>query len=271
MQIGLALFCLVVTVYSARAWRRSPVYSLRATVAASAALVAGLALAVLLVLEIANHLPSQSPGLIVLCCLVPVAAAVLGLAVVIVRITEGRAARPRAGTKALNSRRRKLYPWLWGTGIFLVLLVVWALLAGPSYTDVLFVQAGLVLVVGASLLGGLYLKAQRIDLAIAALKSDFWVHWQQGPGQGESWFGPAGLLAGEAFAPWLSSGNYLLRAHSEGPGSGSLVFTFAKYPSPDVTIRVPVPAGRESELEALEAKLRARCPKARIGFGVPAA
>jgi hypothetical protein len=34
---------------------------------------------------------------------------------------------------------------------------------------------------------------------------------------------------------------------------------------------VPVPAGRESELEALEAKLRARCPKARIGFGMPTA
>ncbi len=270
MQIGLALIILAITVYSARAWRRSPVYSLRATVGASAALVAGLTLAVLLVLEIANHLPGQSPGLIVLCCLVPVAAAVLGLAVVIVRITDGRAARPPAGTKVLNSRRRKLYPWLWVAGIVLVLLIVWALLAGPSYADVLFAQAGLLLVVGVSLLGGLYLKARRIDLAIAALKSDFWVHWQ-GPGQGESWLGPAGLLAGEAFAPWLSSGNYLLRAHSEGLGSGALVFTFAKYPSPDVTIRVPVPAGRESEFEALEAKLRARCPKARIGFGVPAA
>ena len=270
MQIGLALFCLAIAVHSARVWRQSPVYSLRSTVGASVALVTGLTLAVLLVLEIANHLPSQSPGLIVLCCLVPVAAAVLGLAAVIMRITDGRAARPPAGTKALNSHRRKLYPWLWGTGIVLLLPIVWAELAGPSYADALFVLAGLVLVVGASLLGGLYLKARRIDLAIAALKSDFWVHWQQGSGQGESWLGPAGLLAGEAFAPWLSSGNYLLDAHAEGLGSGSLVFTFAKYPSPDETIRVPVPAGRESELEALEAKLRARCPKARIGFGVPA-
>jgi hypothetical protein len=35
---------------------------------------------------------------------------------------------------------------------------------------------------------------------------------------------------------------------------------------------VSVPAGRQCDLEALEAKLRARCPKARIGFGVvPAA
>jgi len=271
VHIGLGFFILVITVYAAMAWRRSPVYSLKSTLWASVALVTGLALTVLLVMVIANHLPGQSPGLIVLYCLVPVAAAVLGLAVVIVRITEGKAARPPAGTKALNSRRRKLYPWMWGAGILLVLLIVWALLAGPLYADALFVQAGLVLVVGVSLLGGLYLKARRIDLAIAALKYDFWVHWQQGPGQDESWLGPAGLLTGEAYAPWLSSGNYLLHAHAEGPGSGSLVFTFAKFPSPDQTIRVPVPAGRESELEALEAKLRARCPKARIGFGVPAA
>jgi len=271
VQIGLALFILVITVYSARAWRQSPLYSLKSTVLASVALVTGLAVAVLLVLEIANHLPSQSPGLIVLCCLVPVAAAVLGLAAVIMRITDRKAARPTAGTKALNSHRRKLYPWLWGSGIVLLLLIVWAELAGPLYADALYVQAGLVLVIGVSLLGGLYLKARRIDLAIAALKSDFWVHWQQGPGQGESWLGPAGLLAGEAFMPWLSSGTYLLVAHAEEIGSGSLVFTFAKYPGPDVTIRVPVPAGRESELEALEAKLRSLCPKASIGFGVPAA
>ncbi len=271
MQIGLALFCLVIAIYSARAWRRSPVYSLKSTVAACAALVTGLTLAVLLVLEIAYHPPSQSPGAIVLCCVAVIAAVVLGLAAVIVRITDGRAAGPPAGTKPLNRHRRKLYPWLWGTGIVLLLLIVWANLAGPSDADALYVMTGLLLVVGVSILGSLYLKARRTDLAIAALKCDFWVHWQQGPGQSESWLGPAGLLAGEAFMPWLSSGTYLLDARAEWLGSGSLVFTFAKYPGPVVTIRVPVPAGRESELEALEAKLRARCPKARIGFGAPAA
>jgi hypothetical protein len=132
-------------------------------------------------------------------------------------------------------------------------------------------MAALVLVVGVSLLGGLYLKARRTDLAIAALKCDFWVHWQQTPGQSESWLGPAGLLAGEAFMPWLSSGTYLLDARAERLSSASLVFTFAKYPGPVETIRAPIPAGREGDLEALEAKLRARCPKARIGFGMPTA
>ena len=271
MQIGLALFCLVIAIYSARAWRRSPAYSLKSTIGAGAALVTGLTLLVVLVLEIADHLPGQSPGVIVLCCVVVIAAVVLGLAAVIMRITDGKAAGPPAGTKALNRHRRKLYPWLWGSGIALLLLLVWAALAGPLYADALFVLAGLVLVIGASLLGGLYVKARRTDLAIAALKYDFWVHWQQGPGQGESWLGPAGLLAGEAFMPWLSSGTYLLDARAEWLSSGFLVFTFAKYPGPVVTIRVPIPAGRESDLEALEAKLRARCSKARIGFGASAA
>ncbi|MGD0787119.1 MAG: hypothetical protein ABR898_03975 [Terracidiphilus sp.] len=271
MQIGLALFCLVIAIYSARVWRQSPAYSLKSVVGAIVALVTGLALVVVLVLEIANHTPSQSPGVVVLCCVVVIAAVVLGLAAAIVRITDGRAARPPAGTKPLNRHRRKLYPWLWVMGIILLLLIVWANLAGPADADALFVMAGFVLVVGASILGGLYLKARRTDLAIAALKCDFWVHWQQGPGQGESWLGPAGLLARDEFMPWLSSGTYLKEARAEGLGSGYLLFTFAKYPSADERIRVLVPAGRESELEALEAKLRARCPKARIGFGMPTA
>ncbi len=271
MQIGLALLCLVIAIHSARAWRQSPLYSLKSVVGAIVALVTGLTLVVVLVLEIAYHPPSESRGVVILYCVALIAAVVLGLAVVIMRITDGRAARPPAGTKALNSHRRKLYPWMWGSGIVLLLLIVWANLAGPSYADALFAQAALLLVVGACILGGLYLKARRTDLAITALKSDFWVHWQQVPGQGESWLGPAGLLAGDEFMPWLSSGTYLLNARAEGRGRGSLVFTFAKYPGPVVTIRVPVHAGRESELEALEAKLRARCSKARIGFGVPAA
>jgi hypothetical protein len=271
VQIGLALFCLVIAIYSARVWRQSPAFSLKAVAGAIVALVTGLTLAVLLVLEIAYHPPSDSPGVVILCCVALTAAVVLGLSAVIMRITDGRAARPPAGTKPLNSHRRKLYPWLWGTGMVLLLLIVWANLAGSLYADALFVLAGLVLVIGASLLGGLYLKARRTDLAIAALKCDFWAHWQQGPGQSESWLGPAGLLAGEAFMPWLSSGTYLLNAHAEWLSSGSLVLTFAKYPGPDVTIHVPVPAGRESELVTLEAKLRALCPKARIGFGVPTA
>ena len=271
MQIGLALFCLVIAIYSARVWRQSPVFSLKAVAGAIVALVTGLTVVVVLVLEIAYHPPSQSPGVVILCCVALIAAAVLGLSAVIIRITDGRAARPHAGTKPLNRHRRKLYPWMWGSGIVLLVLIVWANLAGPSNADLLFVMAGFLLVVGASSLGGLYIKARRTDLAIAALKCDFWVHWQQGPGLGESWLGPAGLLAGEAFMPWLSSGTYLLDARAEGRGRGSLALTFAKYPGPVMTIRVHVPAGRESELAALEAKLRAHCPKARIGFGVPAA
>jgi len=271
VQIGLALFCLVIAIYSARVWRQSPLYSLKSVAGAIVALVTGLTLAVVLVLEIAYHPPSDSPGVVILCCVALTAAVVLGLSAVIMRITDGKAARPPAGTKPLNSHRRKLYPWLWGSGIVLLLLIAGAALAGPLYADALFVLAGLVLVIGASLLGGLYVKARRTDLAIAALKYDFWVHWQQGPGQGESWLGPAGLLAGEAFMPWLSSGTYLLDARAEWLSSGFLVFTFAKYPGPVVTIRVPIPAGRESDLEALEAKLRARCSKARIGFGASAA
>jgi hypothetical protein len=67
--------------------------------------------------------------------------------------------------------------------------------------------------------------------------------------------------------PWLSSGNYLTEARVEKGPPISLLLTFqkafgARYVP--VTIRVPVPVGRESDLKLLEEKLRARCPKAQI-------
>jgi hypothetical protein len=187
-----------------------------------------------------------------------------------VRITDGPIARVAAGTKLENMNRRKLYPWLLGAGLALLLLLGWAALVSSENAEALVSIAAIVMAVCAAALGSLYMKARRTDYASTALKADFWLHWQDSSGQDETWLGPDGLLIGDAFTPWLTSGNYLTEARIERAPALSLLLTFVKaYGASGVprTTRVLVPEGRESDLELLEGKLRARCPKARINLG----
>jgi hypothetical protein len=221
-------------------------------------------------LLIADHFSSQSPEVITLCCIVLITAITLGLAAIILRITDGPIFKLPPGVKPVSTHRRKLYPWILGTGFFLLLLLVPAALVAPLTALALLIFAAFVLVVGAILLGGLYIKARRADYAITNLMICFWVHWQYVPGQSEAWFGPAGLLYGGQYLPWLASANYLIEARAELVSSAFLILTFEKFygrESLPVTIRVPIPEGRESDVQLLEEKLRMQCPKARIQFG----
>jgi hypothetical protein len=267
MQIFLALFCAGIAFYAWQSWRRNPLYSLKSTLMDAAVILLGLALVVGFSELIAFHLPSQSPAVIVLCCMVVIAAISLGLIAASFRITDGPIARVPAGTKPDSRNRRKLTPWILGTGLVLLLLLGWAALVLPEEAELPLVFAALVLMIGVAALGSLYLKARRSDYASAALKADFWVHWQDSTGKDETWLGPDGLLCGGEYAPWLSSGNYLTEARVERGSTVSLLLTFEKAfgaRTAPVTTRVPIPKGRESDVELLEGKLRARCPKARI-------
>lgn len=266
MQFFLAFFCAGIAFYAWQSWRRNPIYSLKNTLVDAAVILLGLALVVGFTELIAFHLPSQSPALIVLCCVAVIAAITLGLVAASFRITDGPIAKVPAGTKPENRNRRKLTPWILGTGLVLLLLLVWAALVSPEEAELPLVFAALVLMIGVASLGGLYIKARRSDYASTALKTNFWVHWQD-----DIWLGPDGLLCGGAYTPWLSSGNYLTNARIVTGSTVSLLLIFqkafgARYAP--VTTRVPVPEGRESELKLLEEKLRARCPKARIDFRV---
>jgi hypothetical protein len=262
MQFFLAFFCAGIAFYAWQSWRRNPLYSLKSTLMDAAVILLGLALVVGFSELIAFHLPSQSPALITLCCIAVIAAITLGLIAASFRITDGPIARVPAGTKPDKRNRRKLTPWILGAGLVLLLLLGWAALVSPEEAELPLIFAALVLMIAMASLGGLYLKALRSDYASAALMANFWVHWQD-----DTWMGPDGLLCGGAYTPWLSSSNYLTDARIETGPHISLLLTFekafgARYLA--VMTHVPVPEGRESDLELLEGKLRARCPKARI-------
>ena len=259
MQFFLAFFCAGIAFYGWQSWRRNPIYSLKSTLLDAAVILLGLALVVGFCELIAFHLPSQSPAVIVLCCVAAIAAITLGLIAASFRITDGPIAKLPRGTKPDKRNRRKLTPWILATGLVLLLLLGWAAMVSPEEAELPLIFAALVLMIGVASLGGLYIKARRADYASAALKANFWVHWQD-----ETWLGPDGLLQGCEYTPWLSSGDYLTEARVETGPPISLLLTFQKAFAVPVTTRVPVPEGGESDLKLLEEKLSARCPKARI-------
>ena len=268
MQFFLAFFCAGIAFYAWQSWRRNPIYSLKNTLVDAAVILLGLALVVGFTELIAFHLPSQSPALIVLCCVAVIAAITLGLIAASFRVTDGPIAKVPAGTRPDSRNRRKLTPWILGTGLVLLSLLGWAALVSSEEAELPLVFAALVLMIGVASLGALYIKFRRSDYASAALMSNFWVHWQD-----DIWLGPDGLLIGGAYTPWLSSGDYLTEARVETGPPLSLLLAFQKAfgARGDLLItRVPIPEGRESDLKLLEEKLGARCPKARVHFDVAA-
>lgn len=272
MQIVWLLFVLLVLAGLIRRWqalRRNPVFTVKGAIQSGTVLLLGVALSIVLVLQTANHLPRQSPALIVLCCAGLIAAVTLGLIAASIRITDGPIAQPPPATIPESVHRSKVYPWLNGSALALLLLLAWAALVAPTAAEIPLCLAAVLLVSASSALGGYYIQARRSDYAMAALTTYFWVHWQYAIGQPDAWLGSAGLLWGDAYTPWLASGNYLIEARVERMEGLSLILTFRKYSGRGfvtVTIRVPIPEGRENEAELLEAKLRARCPKARVHF-----
>jgi len=272
MQILLAFFILGIAMQAWRTWRRNPVYSLKSTVQNLIVFLFGLAVAIAIVLMIAIRLPSQSPAAIALLCVALVTLLTLGLCGASLRITDGPPPKVASRTRPIDTYRRKLYPWILASGIVLLLLIAWVAAASALSAELALVLAALLVGISVPALGGLYIKARRTDYGIAALKSNFWVHWQYAIGQGETWLGPDGLLNKGEYTPWLTSGNYLTKA-SVDPGPPSyLVLTFEKvygaYSGP-VTTRVTIPDGRQSDLELLEAKLRTRCSKAHVDLRRP--
>ena len=273
MQILIALFCIGLAIAAWQAWRRNPLYSLKSTLENAAVILLGLALVIGFSQLIINHLPSQSLAATVLVLMAFISVIALGMGAVSMRITDGPIAKVPRGAAPYNKNRRRLYSWSLATGLVLLLLLGWATVVSPSDAEMPVFFAALVLAVGSAILGGLYLKFRRTDFAIAALTTNFWVHWQYAAGQNETWLGFDGFLCDSQYTPWLTSSNYLTNAHVEPGPDASMVLTFNKLsggaiPAP-VTLRVPIPEGRESDLGLIEEKLRARCPKAGIHLVLP--
>jgi hypothetical protein len=103
------------------------------------------------------------------------------------RITDGPLAQLPRGVSVCRIHRRRLFPWVRGTTILLVIAGVAALLAPAGWIGLPLALGGLVLLLGTSILYPLYLTARRFDRGMTALSADPWIHWHYSPEQWQSW------------------------------------------------------------------------------------
>jgi hypothetical protein len=90
----------------------------------------------------------------------------------------------------------------------------------------------------------------------------------------EAYFGDEGLFCNGEYSPWILSGSYLLEATATSDPPAHLVLIFQSFngsASVSVAKRIPIPEGRWPDVELLQRKLQACCPKAFVHMLKPAA
>jgi len=187
MQIVLPLVVLLIGFGAWRAWRRSPVYSVKTNLQLAGVILLMVAAIVALTLGgfggPASHPPASKAVLIVLAVLLVLA----GFIAVVFRITEGRLAHLPAGANLVDIHRRRLFPWIRSTGMLLLGISGAALLVPSDWIALPLTLGALVLLLGTAALYPLYLKARRFDRGMTALMADPWVHWQYTAEQWQTW------------------------------------------------------------------------------------
>ncbi len=86
----------------------------------------------------------------------------------------------------------------------------------------------------------------------------------------EAIFGEEGLYSNGQFSPWILSGSYLVEATAPHGPPARLEMTFREANGSSTTLvsrRVPIPAGREGDVAAIQQGLRKCCPKAAVRLG----
>jgi hypothetical protein len=89
----------------------------------------------------------------------------------------------------------------------------------------------------------------------------------------EAYLGAEGLFCSGEYSPWILSGNYLVEAAALRDPPGRIVLSFEAFTGRS-TARlarlIPIPEGREGDLDVLQRQLHARCPKAAVHLVAPA-
>jgi hypothetical protein len=283
VEIFVAIFFLLAGAGAWRAWRRNPLYSVRATLKLAGAFLAMFGVIVGLTHWISSA-PARDPLQTTAIIVVAIALVVAGFSAFVLTLSEGPLAQLPPSVVRMDFHRRRLRPWLWAGGVVLLAIAVPALFVSSALI-LLFAFFFLML---SSVLLPLYFKASRFDRGATTLIANPWVHWRYTPQEWETWvaaqpaarqrryrkpgtrpaeayLGAAGLLFGNEYCPWLASGCYLKAA---ALGKGDLVFRFQVYMStagrPER--RIPIPAEGRADLERLDQKLRESCPTAAIGL-----
>jgi hypothetical protein len=187
MQIALLIFCLLTMAGSFRAWRKSPLYSIKTTLK----LVGGILLIVAVIagsiIAITDSSLSRSPVAEVIASLVAVIAVGCGASVFIVRITDSHVAALPPTARLVSFNRHKIYRWIWLLVAFLLINAVAALVLPTSWQWLPVGLGGFVLVACGPTLSIAYMMARRNDRGMSAVIANPWVHWQYAQEKWAQW------------------------------------------------------------------------------------
>jgi hypothetical protein len=181
MQFALLIFAILTVVGAFAGWRKSPLYSLKATLK-----LIGVFLFIVVVVmgasrAIVNGKIIQSPvaqGIAGFLAII-----VLGSAasILIVRITDAHVAQLPSSAKLISFNRHKVYRWIWRLVIFLLINAAAALVLPPSLNWLPIGLGGFMLLACGPMLSIGYMMARRNDRGMTAILATPWAHWQYSP------------------------------------------------------------------------------------------
>jgi hypothetical protein len=187
VQVILVLVALLTALGAWRAWRRSPLYSVKANFQLAAIFLLMAAALAAVPLAIFSGPVSHSPWAQAILAIVAGLALLTGSTAGILRITDGRVAQLPPSVQLVTIHRRKLHRWLWRAGVVLLIAAGAALAVPSSWRGLPLMLGGIDILLCGSVLFPLYMRARRFDRGISALVAGPWTHWQYTPAQWESW------------------------------------------------------------------------------------
>ncbi len=187
MQIALLIFCSLTIIGAFSAWRKSPLYSVKATLKLIGAFVLILAVIAGTIDLIVNGSLSRSPVFEGVASLVAVLVVGCGSSVLIVRITDAHVAALPSAARLVSFNRHKIYRWIGRLAIFLLINAVAALALPSSWQWLPVGLGGFVLVACGPMLSIAYMMARRNDRGMSAVIANPWAHWQYAPEQWAQW------------------------------------------------------------------------------------
>jgi hypothetical protein len=207
-------------------------------------------------------------------------AMVLGLSELGFRALDGPFPELPGGVLSVNISRRRLYPWVGGAAVAVLIMAGALRICPDAWHDNLLIATWLAGLVSCIALWFMDYKARRFDYGRTVLQANPWFHWVytagdlQGfkgikPGAGsDTWMGPDGLLFNGEYAPWALYVYQLMRAEVNNDPPPSLDFTFRQtsfgYATSLDVFHIPIPADHASDIAVIERKLRTLCPGAEI-------
>lgn len=187
MQFAFLIFAILTVVGAFAGWRKSPLYSLKATLKLIGVFLLIVVVVMLASQFIGNWQVSQSP----------VAAGVAGFlaiivlgsvsSILIVRITDSHVAQLPPSAKLVSFNRHKVYRWIWRLVIFVLINAVAALALPASLNWLPIGLGGFILLLCGPMLSIGYMMARRNDRGMTAVIANPWVHWQYAPEKWTQW------------------------------------------------------------------------------------